>query len=865
MSFFGFDTTLPRDRASHTHPKQAPGFSQQRDAFAGLSRNEGGGGGGGGKDEEGYDFEDTYDGLGDELDEGDDEFNDETFGGSSSAPGKDFDFFGSTAKVADAINEEQLLYARVPKKATAPPSQPQSRQTKPAASYAAATKPKAVKHEIPEIPELKPEMSLWATTSPEPTPQKPRSNLAAAHFRHVETQEPPQVNSLAASIIPPAAAVTAAAAAPSASASAQRKYKSLEEVEAEILAKKQAKLAGVQQPPLQQPPQALPPQLNQQDGWQGRQIQPFPQHSQMPMPNQQMPPPMQMELPFPARSMPPPQQNQRPPQNDRVPEHLQRGPMPGQQLPFQQMPPGQQFPNNNMPFPMGMMPPPPPPPAPPHGAQPPFPGMPPMAQPQMMQMTEEEKTKFLEDESKRLKRNHKIQQLSRYNGLMTPSDKNFITRIQLQQLVSVNEDSFNEDFYYQVYMAIRARNNPQQPLNQFAQTYLGQQGARGGRARRQDNHLLRMQQQVQRAVAAAKARPKASQLVLEGSLGKISFSNVKTPKPLLSIKKQDSTGPVDPNQKVPASNFAGIDRRSILSAAEDVYRCLLDLDSHERKHPGPNLTGQQPDAATIQWLETRDALIAKLWLSMRITEPFKEKSKAPHPFIAILSVKKAKEAIPRVFRYIDLEQRITVLTMITISLDHVDVIKDGRYTSDAVTLSSETRRKIEGFSQYVLPPLLSYVSEAQLNVITGLLGILIDRVNVLLLSQTQIGLAFLTMFTSRAEIIKQAGLADDEQVEKWTQTYDRLFAILEDHLLDIFPPHGVQVDDMYVWQFLASMAVGANMQQQQKMVGAVKDRVNDNVQASKTLPQEMGQQKLANTNLFLRALGLDIDLLLAQQ
>lgn len=30
-----------------------------------------------------YDFEDTYDGLGDELDEGDDEFNDETFGGGS--------------------------------------------------------------------------------------------------------------------------------------------------------------------------------------------------------------------------------------------------------------------------------------------------------------------------------------------------------------------------------------------------------------------------------------------------------------------------------------------------------------------------------------------------------------------------------------------------------------------------------------------------------------------------------------------------------------------------------------------------------------------------------------------------------------
>jgi DNA topoisomerase 2-associated protein PAT1 len=35
MSFFGFDTTLPRDRG---HNLSAPGFSQATDPFAGLSR-----------------------------------------------------------------------------------------------------------------------------------------------------------------------------------------------------------------------------------------------------------------------------------------------------------------------------------------------------------------------------------------------------------------------------------------------------------------------------------------------------------------------------------------------------------------------------------------------------------------------------------------------------------------------------------------------------------------------------------------------------------------------------------------------------------------------------------------------------------
>jgi DNA topoisomerase 2-associated protein PAT1 len=37
MSFFGFDSTLPRDR-SQGHNTSAPGFSQAADPFAGLSR-----------------------------------------------------------------------------------------------------------------------------------------------------------------------------------------------------------------------------------------------------------------------------------------------------------------------------------------------------------------------------------------------------------------------------------------------------------------------------------------------------------------------------------------------------------------------------------------------------------------------------------------------------------------------------------------------------------------------------------------------------------------------------------------------------------------------------------------------------------
>src|SRR5688500_10907204 len=100
MSFFGFD--------SSRHNPAATGFSQAHNPFAGLSNRE----------DEGdvLEFEDTYDGLGDHLEETGDAFNDDTFGdtaGLNTGPvGKDFDFFNTTAKVADAIEEEHVRFTR---------------------------------------------------------------------------------------------------------------------------------------------------------------------------------------------------------------------------------------------------------------------------------------------------------------------------------------------------------------------------------------------------------------------------------------------------------------------------------------------------------------------------------------------------------------------------------------------------------------------------------------------------------------------------------------------------------------------------------------------------------------------------------
>lgn len=402
--------------------------------------------------------------------------------------------------------------------------------------------------------------------------------------------------------------------------------------------------------------------------------------------------------------------------------------------------------------------------------------------PQLLpQLSEEEKLAFLEAEAKRAKRNHKIHMLSKDNGLMTPQDKNFITRIQLQQLVSAtgnpNEQggdaALEEDFYYQVHSQIRGmqRQNPNQPLNQFAQTYLHQTGSRQAGMRRQrgpENHVQRMEQQVQRAVEAAKNKPKNKQLVIEGSLGKISFSNAKTPKPLLNIKRAESnTGDVHRPASAYRSTPNGVDHKSTLQSIEKVYATLMKLEDHDRIIPPP--PSSEADRALfeqqMQWHQASQVLNAKLWQDLKVHEPIG--ATAVHPFISFLTYSKGKKAIPRVFRFITVEQRATIMTIIVLHLDQLDVVRGAQLSSGETRVNAATRENIELFSLVVMPSLFSFLNDAGLDIVTGVLGLVTTHTNVDVVAKARVGISMLTMILSRAELIKQAGGANEQAWEQW--------------------------------------------------------------------------------------------------
>ena len=207
-----------------------------------------------------------------------------------------------------------------------------------------------------------------------------------------------------------------------------------------------------------------------------------------------------------------------------------------------------------------------------------------------------------------------------------------------------------------------------------------------------------------------------------------------------------------------------------------------------------------------------------------------------------------------------------MLTLVAIHLDVLDVIRDAYPSADNAPLPAKVKDEIELFGQAVMPPLFSYVNEAPLNIIIGLLELVLDRVHVQSIVRTKIGVSILTMLISRAELVEQGPQAAPSSAEhraQWSELYNRLFDTIEPVLPHIFPTETniSAADDVYVWQLLAAMGVGASPDQQQRLVLGVKEGVMETVGVSRSLPTEMKERRLADVNLFMRAIGLDVELL----
>lgn len=194
----------------------------------------------------------------------------------------------------------------------------------------------------------------------------------------------------------------------------------------------------------------------------------------------------------------------------------------------------------------------------------------------------------------------------------------------------------------------------------------------------------------------------------------------------------------------------------------------MNMEDHERQRPSHiSLDDMDPPVRGIQmdWDARWESLNGQLWQDLKVHEPIG--ATATHPFIAFLSFSKGKKAIPRVFRQITQQQRTTILTMIVVHLDQLDVVRQAQLVSGETQLTAGVRENVDLFSMAVMPSLFAYLSEAGLDIVEPILGLILSHTNVDVDARTRIGVSMLTMILSRAELIKQAGTINEQEWEHW--------------------------------------------------------------------------------------------------
>ncbi|GBE86561.1 topoisomerase II-associated protein PAT1 [Sparassis latifolia] len=515
-------------------------------------------------------------------------------------------------------------------------------------------------------------------------------------------------------------------------------------------------------------------------------------------------------------------------------------------------------------------------------------------------------------EERRRRKLTKIAHMARYNDLMTQSDKDFITRIQVSQLVT--QDPYADDFYAQVYGAIiRSRmgvqSQDERVLKFGSGGGVGLGMAQRGAGRRQ-SAMQRMEAQVERIVNNARLREKEkiSLNSLQGALGKTSGRSYKAaPRQLLQVDSGSSTSPTlspahahiskadttrHADRAGAAKEAAKFGREALGSAAEmnglehkdplthrqtliileHLYDLVLEVEQQRRDQP-------PEDEGFEAWNAGFTVLVQQLWDGLQVMVPLETSN--PHPFISLLTPIKGKRMLPRVARHLSTQQMLTVLTLLVACFSQLDVVIKAPIL-DSLEESQERAdvdNQTEAFLSSVIQSILPVVAKAGLRLVSGLLGLLLELSNIVAITRTQPGIALLTLFLSRVEVIKQnmatateiSELPSPEETEQWQLMFDHLFQLLAPHLIFLFPSvrqnaiSGVgynnipdaDVIDQRVWQFLAALALHASLEQQQVLVTTLREIVLENVTRGWVSDADEKRKKLANVNIFLNALGLD--------
>ncbi|ODV61067.1 deadenylation-dependent mRNA-decapping factor PAT1 ASCRUDRAFT_21023, partial [Ascoidea rubescens DSM 1968] len=457
-----------------------------------------------------------------------------------------------------------------------------------------------------------------------------------------------------------------------------------------------------------------------------------------------------------------------------------------------------------------------------------------------------------EERERLIKRSNKIARIIKYSNIMNARDKDFVTRFQLAQIVT--EDPYNEDFYFQIYKAINSNNglNSDSELNQIAKYYLENSGHRlGGRHKRVDLALQRMQQQVQKAVTVAKERPKSGQLSRDGSLGKIAFASGKMPRKKLEILEKvdspkESHSRIEDSLKTENDSINSHDSKSNLSTP-----IITSVSINNQNLLSPNISSNlnikkltpkvvlgcievvYSEVLILESLERAQKEIntANLWKSLHINDSTQMSHSNSNSnsnslldesyeiennlFVLMLNYNKGVKFIPRLFHYLSHDEKFGIVQKLYEKFHLLNVVKESSYKNyykSSTEKQNSIDKKVDLFLNLGSKNILNFISnELSFNEIIKTLMILLnnfhvrnsnysdDKPSIIHFLNNKIGLSLLTILISKVELLKQQVDASILNTSKsmagltvndiviWNQIYDTFFRLLQNNLLEVFP------------------------------------------------------------------------------
>ncbi|KAJ2705353.1 DNA topoisomerase 2-associated protein pat1 [Coemansia sp. IMI 203386] len=403
--------------------------------------------------------------------------------------------------------------------------------------------------------------------------------------------------------------------------------------------------------------------------------------------------------------------------------------------------------------------------------------------------------------------------------------------------------------------------------------------------------MARMQQQVQRIVNEARRRPKAAHVAAEGALGKISVNSARNPKQVIQVQQRPHGGSFShadmPKGSPMVHDLGGIftgmgdarnpaaERRKTLRSIENVYTAVLRLEQLIREQARLPPNADHP--AVQNWLTMYGEAKERVWTELDASQPIS--NTYPHPLARFLSFSKGKRIIPRLVHHLSIDQVLALTTTIIANFETLDVCRFGSFSYSVASGSMVAARQKEEtdlFLHAVMPPTLTFLSETSLQIVNGLFALFMERNNIAWVARTRPALAFLTVLLGRSNTLKQPGAhaygvpVDSQEVYQSSELYSHLFNSLRGNFASIFPPSSSvsspsprnsvsPLEDLHAWQFLASLAIGASVEQQHTLVSEVREKVLEKVMLAKSghVPIDIAMALTANVNLFLNALGLD--------